>query len=101
MVQRQHGHRRHQPDPFGPGGNDAEHDFRRGVGAEFVEMMLADPGGMHAQFLGIDRLVDDLKQQLFDCPGVVSVGVVGVRKVAELHRHLRRPALIVELDEKM
>ena len=78
MVQRQDGHGGHQPDPLRPGGDDAEHDLRRGVSAELVEMMLSDPGGVHPQFLGIDCLVDDLEQQVFDGPDVAPVGVVGV-----------------------
>ena len=56
MMQRQHGHRGREPDMLGARGDIGEHQVRAGEHAERVEMMLADPGGVHAELVGIQAL---------------------------------------------
>ena len=53
MMQRQHGDRRREPDVLGARGDIGEHQVGAGEHAERVEMMLADPGRMHAELVGV------------------------------------------------
>ena len=85
MVQRQHRHRRREPDARGVGGDIAEDEIRTGQNAERVEMMLADPGRVHAELVGIERLGDDVGDELIGGAGIVGVMVVAEREIAEVH----------------
>ena len=48
-------------------------------------MMLADPGGMKADLLGIKRLAVDLADELLGRARVVGIAVVRQREIAEIH----------------
>jgi hypothetical protein len=48
-------------------------------------MMLADPRGMKADLLGIDRLVENIGDELVSAPFIVVIMVVAQREIAELH----------------
>jgi hypothetical protein len=48
-------------------------------------MMLADPGGMEADFLGVDGFIEDVGDELVRGAGVVVVMVVAECEVAEIH----------------
>ena len=51
-------------------------------------MMLADPGRMHAELVGIERLGGDVGDELVRGAGVVFVVIVAQREVAEVHSSL-------------
>ena len=85
MMQRQHRHRRREPDARRVGGDVAEHDVRAGQNAERVEMVLADPGRVHAELVGIERLGGDVGNELIGGARVVFVVVVAQCEVAEVH----------------
>src|SRR5712671_8044235 len=48
-------------------------------------MMLADPGRMHAEAVGVERLVGDVGHELVGAARIVFVVVVAQREVAEFH----------------
>ena len=85
MMQRQHGDRRRQPDALGARGDIGERQVGTGQHAERAEMMLADPRRVHPQLFGIQRLVDDVRDELVGRARVVVVVVVAQREVAEFH----------------
>jgi len=47
-------------------------------------MMLANPGGMETHLLSVNRLVDDVGDEVVRRPNVVVVVVVAQREIAEL-----------------
>jgi hypothetical protein len=47
--------------------------------------MLANPGGAQAHLLGIDRLVDDVGDEVVGCLAVVVVVVVAQGEIAKFH----------------
>src|SRR5260221_9265072 len=49
-------------------------------------MMLAVPGRVHAELVGIDRLVGDVGDELVGRPRIVVVVIVAQREIAEIHR---------------
>ena len=51
-------------------------------------MMLADPGRMHAELVGIERFGGDVGDELVGVAGVVLVVIVAEREVAEFHVRL-------------
>ena len=85
MMQRQHRHRRRKPDAGGVGGDIGEHEVRAGQHAERIEMMLADPGRMHAELVGIERLGGDVGDELVRGARIIFVVIIAQRKVAEIH----------------
>jgi hypothetical protein len=85
MVQRRDVDRRRQADVFRARRDIGEHELRRGKHAERVEMMFADPGRMHAELVGVDRLVGDVGDELVGAARIVGVGVVAEGEVSELH----------------
>jgi hypothetical protein len=48
-------------------------------------MMFADPGGMHADFIGIDRLIADLHDELVRGALVARIVIVAEREIAKFH----------------
>ena len=56
-----------------------------GEDAERVEMMLADPGRVHAELIGVDRFVSDVGDELVGVARVVFVVIVAEREVSEFH----------------
>jgi hypothetical protein len=48
-------------------------------------MMLADPRGMQADLLGVNRLVEDIGDELVGLSPVVVVVIVAQREIAEFH----------------
>jgi hypothetical protein len=85
VVERQHRHRRRQPDPLGTGGYLRQNQIRAGQDAQRRKMMLADPRRMQPDLLGVNRLVEDIGNQLVRGAWVVFVMVVAEREIAELH----------------
>src|SRR5262249_26663611 len=53
--------------------------------AQSREMMLADPGRMEADRLGIERLVENVGDELVGAAPVIGIVVVAQREIAELH----------------
>ena len=93
MMQRHHGHRRREADAAGARRDVGQHQVGAGQDAERVEMMLADPGRMHAELFGIERLVGDVLDEGVGGTGVVLVVIVAEREVAEFHGLLPRGAV--------
>ena len=58
---------------------------RAGEHAQRVEVMLADPGRVHADLVGIQRLSRDVGDELVRRPRVVLVVIVAQREIAEVH----------------
>ena len=56
-MQRQDGDGGREADAFRPRGDIGQHQIGAGKHAERAEMMLADPRGMEADLLGVNRLV--------------------------------------------
>ena len=49
-------------------------------------MMLADPGRVHAELVGVERFGGDVGDELVGRARVVVVVIVAEREVAEFHR---------------
>ena len=64
MMQRQHRHRRRKPDARRVRGDIGQHEVGARQDAERIEMMLADPGRMHAELVGVQRLGGDVGDEL-------------------------------------
>jgi hypothetical protein len=92
VVQRQHRDGRRQPDVLGARRDIGEHQVGAGEDAERVEMVLADPGRVHAELVRIERLGGDVGDELVRAPPVVLVVVIAQREVAEFHGFLLRAA---------
>ena len=88
MMQRRHRHRGREPDALGIGGDVGQHQVRTRQHAERIEMMLADPGRMHAELVGIERLGGDVGDELIRRTIVVFVVVVAQREITEIHAFL-------------
>ena len=85
MMQRQHGDGRREADVLGARRDIGQHQIGAGEHAERVEVMLADPGRVHAELVGIERLVGDVGDELVGVTRVVFVVVIAEREVAEVH----------------
>jgi len=85
MMQGQHIHCGREPQPRRMSGDIGEHHVRAGQHAERVEVMLADPGRMHADLFGVKRLGGDVGDELVGRAGIVFVMVVAQREIAEFH----------------
>ena len=90
IVQRQHRDGGSEPDMLGARGDIGEHQIGTGQHAERIEMMLADPGRMHAELVGIQRFVGDVGDELVGRARVVRVMVVAQCEIAEFHFILPR-----------
>src|SRR5215212_1659076 len=55
-------------------------------------MMLADPGRVHAELIGVERLGGDIGDELVGVPRIVLVVIVAEGEVAEFHVRLLRLA---------
>ena len=64
MMQRQHGDGGGEADAGGARGDVGEDQVRAGEHAERAEVMLADPGGVDPDFVGIDRFIEDVGDEL-------------------------------------
>jgi hypothetical protein len=53
--------------------------------AERAEMMLADPGRVQPDLLGINRFVENIGDKGVRVPAVVVVVIVAQREIAEFH----------------
>jgi hypothetical protein len=85
MMQRQHRDRGREPDAPGLRRHHGEHQVGAGEDAERVEMMLPDPGRVHAERIGIERFRGDVGDELVRAARIVVVMVVAQCEVAELH----------------
>ena len=85
VMQRQHCHRGCEPDALRSCGNIGEHQIRAGQHAQRVEMVLADPRRVHAELVGIERLLRDVGNELVRRPRVVLVVIVAEGKIAKFH----------------
>jgi len=90
IVQRQHRDRGRELDPRGGGGDVRQHQIRARQHAERVEMMLADPGRVHAELFGMERFGADVGDELVRGAGVFFVVIVAQREIAEFHGRLPR-----------
>ena len=59
----------------------------RGEDAEEAEVVLRDPDGVEAEFLGVDALVEGIEDEFVGVLAFVAVawGIVGEGEVAQLH----------------
>src|SRR5262249_2457357 len=85
MVQWQHGDSWCEPDAPGACGDMGQDELWAGQHAERVEMVLADPNRVHAELLGVQRLVDNLLHKLVRGTRITVVVIVAEREIAELH----------------
>ncbi len=85
MMQRRHRYRGREPDARRVCGDVGEHKVRAGQHAERIEVVLADPGRMHAELVGVERLGGDVGDELVRGSTVVFVVVVAQREITELH----------------
>src|SRR5262249_62250601 len=77
----------------GPGELRQDREWR-GIDAQEVEMMLADPGRMQAHLLGKQRLVVDVLDEVLGRARIVGIAIVAEREVAEVHRSLPEAAIM-------
>jgi hypothetical protein len=89
VVHRQQHHRRREPDARGGAGKLRQQDVGAAVDAEQIEMVLADPGGVEPDRLGIECLVVDFPDELLGRARIVGMTIVREGEVAELHGVLR------------
>ena len=85
MVQRRDVDRGREPDVLGARGDVGQHQLGRGQHAERVEMMLADPGRVHAELVGVERLGGDVGDERVGVARIVLVVIVAEREIAEFH----------------
>jgi hypothetical protein len=90
MMQRQHRDGGREADALGARRDVGEHQVGTGQHAERIEMVLADPRGMHPELIGVERLGRDVGHELVGRARVVGVVVVAQREVAEFHGFLPR-----------
>ncbi len=83
MMQRQHRHRRREPNALGPRRHLRQHEIGAGEDAERREMMLADPRRMHPDRVGVDGLVEDVGDEQARGAHLAHVVVVAEGEVAE------------------
>ena len=85
MMQRQHRHRRREPDPGRIRGDIGQYEVRARQDAERIEVMLANPGRMHAEFVGVQRLGGNVGDELVRRARIVLVVIVAQREVTKIH----------------
>src|SRR5260370_923942 len=78
-------HGRCEPDTLRACRDMSEHLVRTREHAETAEVMLADPGGIQPYLFGVDRLVEDVGDDLIGAAPIILVVVVAQREVAEFH----------------
>jgi hypothetical protein len=61
------------------------HEVRTREHAETAEVMLADPGGIQPYLFGVDRLVQDVGDDLIGAAPIILIVVVAQREIAEFH----------------
>jgi hypothetical protein len=62
-----------------------QREIGTGQHAQRAEMVLADPCRVQTYIFGVDRLIDDVGDELVGRARIVAIGVVAEREVAELH----------------
>ena len=87
-MDRQQGDRGGQPQSGRGAGKLRQHRQRRGVDAQQVEMMLADPGRVQPDLLGPQCLGIDVLEEVLRRPLIARIAVVAQREIAELHDRL-------------
>ena len=100
MMHRQQGDGRRQPQPGRGAGKLRQQGKRRGIDAEQVEMVLADPGRVQADLLRPQGLGEDVLDELLRRPRIARIAIVAQREVSELHgvplrAGLNRPASFI------
>src|SRR5262249_456582 len=88
VMQRQHGDRGREPDALGLRRHYGEHEIGAGEPPDPVEVVLPDPGRMHAERVGMERFRRDAGDELVGAARIVVVVVVAQCEVAELHGDL-------------
>ena len=102
MVQRRHVDGGREADVLGARRDIGQHQLGGGEHAERVEMVLADPGRVHAELVGVERLGGDVGDELVGVARIVFVVIVAEREVAEFHvRLLLRAAVVRRLLGKL
>ena len=84
-MERQHRHCRREPDTLRACRDVSEHQVGTREHAETAEVMLADPGGIQSYLFGVDRLVEDVGDDLIGAAPIILIVVVAQCEVAELH----------------
>src|ERR1700726_355068 len=92
VVQRQHGHGRREADAGGASRDVREDQIGGGENPKRVEMVLADPGRMHADLLGVERFRGDILDELVSRALVVLIVIVAQGEISEIHFRLLRPS---------
>src|SRR5262249_996645 len=85
VVQWRDGDGRRKPYLFSSCGDIGQHEIRAGQNAERVEMMLADPGRMHAKLIGVECLRGDVRNKGLGVTLIIFVVIIAKSEVAELH----------------
>jgi hypothetical protein len=63
----------------------SEHQVRTREHAETAEVMLADPGGIQPNLFGVDRLVEDIGDDLIGAAPIILIVVVAQCEITEFH----------------
>ena len=90
VVQRQHGHGRREADAVGASRDVREDQIGGGENPERVEMVLADPGRMHADLLGVERFRGDVLDELVSRALVVLIVIIAQGEISKIHFRLLR-----------
>jgi hypothetical protein len=90
VVQRRDRDGGRKPYVLGTRGGKGHHEIRAGQDAERIEMMLADPGRMHAKLIGVECLRSNVRNKGVGVTRIIFVVVIAEREVAELHDGLPR-----------
>ena len=85
MMQRQDRDGGRKADAFRPSRDIGEHQIGAGKHAQCAEMMLADPRGVKADLIGINRLVEYICNKGVGRSFIVLVMIVAQREIAEFH----------------
>ena len=88
VVQRQHGHGRREADAVGASRDVREDQIGGGENPERVEMVLADPGRMHADLLGVERFRGDVLDELVSRALVVLIVIIAQGEISKIHFRL-------------
>ena len=87
-MQRKHGDRRRKADMFRLCSQVGEDELGRRIHAQCAEMMLPDPGGMHAELFGEQRLLDDFADELVGGAAIAGILIVAQCEITKFQRFL-------------
>ena len=85
MVERQHGYGGGQANALGERGDAGQEGRRRGIDAERIEMVLADPDRVHAEPIGEEGFLANVQDETLGTPRIVGIMIVAQGEITELH----------------